>query len=212
MFASRAAAGRILASALHVDPDRSLHVFAVSRDGIAVAVHVAAAFGANVDVVCTRHSAVAVALEGCRSVVDLERVIQLGLHAADVSAELVELEAQTARTVAVFRGHRPFPTVYNHHVVVVDDGLTPPRVLVAAANRMRALGAGHVTVAVPVCSSTGLRTLATACDDVVCLAEGDRPSMYDEANPVGELEALALLDRSRLAASRIRSGARTITI
>lgn len=212
MFASRAAAGRSLAVALHVDPDRALHVFAVSREGIAIAVHVAAPFGANVDIICARYSAVSIAVEGCRSYVELDRVIELGLHAADVSAELAELEAQIARAMSVFRGQRPLPSIYDHHVVLVDDGSTPARVLAAVARRLRALGAARVTVAVPVCSPASVQALSNASDDVVCLVEGVRRSAYDEAEPVGELEALALLDRSRLAASRVRFSARTITI
>lgn len=213
MFASRAAAGRALAQSLEADSERTLHVFAVSRDGIAIAVHVAAPFGAEVDVVCARYNAVAVAIEGCRPFVELDRVIELGLHASDVSADLALLQSELARVVSVFRGQRPFPSVHDRHVVVVDDGLAPSRLIVAAAQRMRVLGAGRVTVALPVSSRTALRALAHACDDIVCLTEGNRRgSAYPDTDTIGDIEALTLLDRSRLAASLVRSSARTITL
>ena len=214
MFASRAAAGRALASELRPDGDRTLQILAVSREGIAVGVHIAAAFGADIDLICTRHSAVAVVIEGCRPYVELDRVIQLGLHAADVDAQLVELQRQLDRALEVFRWQRPFPTVYDRHVVLVDDGATPTRVVAAAAKRLRALGVGRTTIALPVCSVPALGVFSRVADHVLCLEEADQRGgafSYADADSVGELEALTLLGRSRLAASRVRFSTRTIT-
>ena len=53
MFATRAAAGRALASQVKPDADRTLQVLAVSREGIAVGVHVAAALGADISRMAT---------------------------------------------------------------------------------------------------------------------------------------------------------------
>ncbi len=211
MFASRAAAGRALAAQLKPDEDRTLQVLAISREGIAVGVHVAAALGADIDLICARYSAIAVMLEGCRPYVELERVMQLGLHAADVNADLDDLKRQLDRTLEVFRGQRPFPHVYDRHVILVDDGATPTRVLLAATKWLRALGVGRSTVALPVCSLPALRALSAIANNVICLEEADRRGAYADADPVGELEALTLLGRSRLAASRVRFSTRTIT-
>jgi putative phosphoribosyl transferase len=215
MFPSRAAAGRALANALPLDADRTLRVVAVSREGVAVGVHVAAAFGVDLSLICARYSAVAIALEGCRAYVELERVIELRMHAADVTADLAELQGQLDHAVSIFRGNRPFPAVYDHHVVLVDDGVTPARVLGAAAKHLRALGAGRVTIAMPVGPASIVAALEKAADDVVCLEQADRRGVsfsYAEAEPVGDLEALALLGRSRLAASHVRFSSRTITL
>lgn len=214
MFATRAAAGRALANEIKPDADRTLLVLAVSREGIAVGVHVAAALGADIDLVCVRYSEIAVFIEGCRPYVELDRVIQLGLHAADVSADLENLERQLQRALEVFRGQRPFPHVYDRHVILVDDGATPTRVLLAAAKWLRALGVGRSTIALPACSLSALQALSAVANDVICLEEADRRGVtfsYADADPVGELEALTLLDRSRLAASRVRFSTRTIT-
>jgi putative phosphoribosyl transferase len=214
MFATRAAAGRALANQLEPDADRALQVFAVSREGIAVGVHVAAALGADIDLICARYSAIAVVIEGCRPYVELDRVIELGLHAADVSAELEDLQRQLDRALEVFRGQRPFPHVYDRHVILVDDGVTPTRVLLTAAKWLRALGVGRTTVALPACPEAALDALSTVANDVICLEEADRRGVmfsYADADPVGELEALTLLGRSRLAASRVRFSTRTIT-
>jgi predicted phosphoribosyltransferase len=211
MFATRAAAGRALASQVKPDADRTLQVLAVSREGIAVGVHVAAALGADIDLICARYSAIAVLIEVCRPHVELERVMQLGLHAADVNADLEDLQRQLDRTLEVFRGQRPFPHIYGRHVILVDDGATPTRVLVAATKFLRAVGVGRSTVALPVCSLPALRALAAVADNVICLEEADRRGAYSDADPVGELEALTLLGRSRLAAARVRFSTRTIT-
>lgn len=214
MFASRAEAGRALAKQLTRDGDEALQVLAVSREGVAVGVQVAAALGADVDLICARHSAVAVVVEGCRPYVELDRVMQLGLHAADVTQDLAELQRQLERTIDVFRGQRPFPHVYDKHVVLVDDGVTPVRVMVTAAKRLHSLGARRITIAIPACSVAMARVLATVAEQVVCVEEADRRGSifsYVDANNVGELEALTLLGRSRLAASRVRFSTRTIT-
>jgi putative phosphoribosyl transferase len=215
MFSSRAAAGRALATALPLDADRSLHVVAVSREGVAVGVHVASAFGVDLTFLCARYSAVSVAIEGCRPYVELERVIELRMHAEDVTADLAELQRQLEHAISVFRGNRPVPVVYEQHVVLVDDGLTPARVLIAAAKHLRTLGAGRVTLAVPFATTSSLEAFAKTADDVVCLEEADRRGAsfsYVDAEPVGDLEALALLGRSRLAASHVRFSSRTITV
>jgi predicted phosphoribosyltransferase len=184
----------------------------VSREGIAVGAHLAAAFGADIDLICARYSNIAIAVEGCRPYVELERVVQLGLHAANVTEELADLSRQLDRTIEVFRGQRPFPNLYDKHVVLVDDGATPARVMVAAAKHVRAIGAGRVTIAIPACSDATLRALEPAADEIIRLEEAERRGdLYGDAATVGELEALTILGRSRLAASRVRFSTRTVT-
>jgi predicted phosphoribosyltransferase len=208
MFASRAAAGRALAKHIDVDRDRRLQTLALSRDAIGVAAHVAACFGAEIEVLCTKHSAIAAVVEGARPRVDLERVIELGLHASDVTAHLIDLRAAIARMIELYRGARPFPNIYDRHVLIVDDGFTPAHVLAEAVAHLRALGAGRMTIALPACSSTTLELLRGTADDVACIAEAAPRGVaftYADTDSLGDVEALTLLARSRLAAARVRS-------
>jgi putative phosphoribosyl transferase len=182
-----------------------MQVLALSRDGIAVAANVAAAFGAPIDILCIKCSTIATAIEGCRARVDIERVLELGLHASEVTEHLRQLDTDIERMLALFRGHRPFPTLHERHVVLVDDVLS--RAFIPAAQHVRELGAGRITFAVPLSTPSTLREVADMTDEVVCIAEPDRRGLeysYSDAQHIGDLEALALLERSRLAGARVR--------
>ena len=178
MLPTRASAGRFLAATVQPDPDRDVLVLAISREGLAVAAQVAAALGAEIELLCTKHSSIALAVDGVRPYVYLDRVSELGLHAPDVTEHLQHLSADLDRAITLFRGHRPFPSLYDRHVILVDDGSAPARVLDAIVQHLHVLGAGRVTLAVE--AST-------------------------ETERVGDIEALALLERARHAAQPLRA-------
>jgi predicted phosphoribosyltransferase len=211
MFASRAAAGRALARLVHTDADRQVQVLAVSRDGIAVAAHIAAAFGADLEILCARRSSIAIVVEDNRPHVELDRVVELGLHAVEVKDHLEQLRAAVDQDIALYRGHRPLPPLYDCHVIVVDDGSAPAPVLLSAVRCVRERGAAQITVAVPACALETLQRLADVADDVVCIDQADpRGSMfsYADTDSISDVEALTLLGRTRLAAARVRALAR----
>jgi predicted phosphoribosyltransferase len=180
-FADRHDAGRQLAARL-TDParapavplDAGALVLGLPRGGVLVAAPVAAALGAELDVVAVRKLGVpgrpelamgAIAAVG-GTVVDVgvdEVLARVDPEAAAAvrRAELAELH----RRGAAYRGDRPPPAVAGRTVVLVDDGLATGATMRAATAAVRGAGPAAVVVAVPVCAAG----VALDADAVVCL-------------------------------------------
>jgi predicted phosphoribosyltransferase len=184
-FADRHDAGRQLAARL-TDPARTSTVplgagalvLGLPRGGVLVAAPVAAALGAELDVVAVRKlglpgrpelamgaiAAVGEEVEAVRSDDVLARVPVDDDAAAEVQRdELTELH----RRRAAYRGDRPPPAVAGRTVVLVDDGLATGATMRAALAAVRGAGPAAVVVAVPVGSVGACAALAV--EEVVCL-------------------------------------------
>jgi predicted phosphoribosyltransferase len=184
--------GRLLAAEpgrLFADPDPGEPapagppvVLALPRGGVPVAVGVARALGAPLDVVVVRKVGVpgqpevgagAVAEDG---VVLLDEALldRIGLTPADLAPRVAAEQAELARRVELYRrGSVPVPLT-GRTAVVVDDGLARGVTALAAVRAVRARGAAAVVVAVPVASYEGVQRVAAECDGVVCPAVLDR--------------------------------------
>jgi putative phosphoribosyl transferase len=167
-FADRRDAGRQLAArltdagragAVPLGPDAL--VLGLPRGGVLVAVEVAAALGAELDVVAVRKlglpgrpelamgalAAVGDTVESVRSEAVLASVTVDAAAADEVRrAELAELR----RRQQAYRGDRPPPDLAGRTVVLVDDGLATGSTARAALTAVRGAGAAAVVVAVPV--------------------------------------------------------------
>lgn len=146
---TRASVGRQLAIELYRHANTNALVLGIPRGGVPIAVHVAMALHAELDVLVALETAIAVYVEGMRPVIDLERVVELGLHAWDVDREIQEQTFSLDFHVELFRGHRPFPRVTNRTVILVDDGTTSQRLLAAATALLHARGAESLVLARP---------------------------------------------------------------
>ncbi len=184
-FADRHDAGRQLAAHL-TDPARvpavplgpAALVLGLPRGGVLVAAPVAAALGADLDVLAVRKlglpgrpelamgalAAVGEEVERVRSDDVLAGVdVDDEAAAAVYRAELAELH----RRRSAYRGDRPPPVVAGRTVVLVDDGLATGATMRAALAAVRRSGPAAVVVAVPV-GSVGAGA-GLAADEVVCL-------------------------------------------
>ncbi|HEY0359707.1 MAG TPA: phosphoribosyltransferase family protein [Mycobacteriales bacterium] len=180
-------------------------VLALPRGGVPVAVGVARALGAPLDVVVVRKvglpgqpevGAGAVTEDG---VVLLDEVLldRVRLTVADLEPFVAAERAELARRVESYRrGGSPVPLA-GRTAVVVDDGLARGVTALAAVRAVRARGAGAVVVAVPVASREGVRRVEPECDAVVCPAVLDRfgavGRYYRDFAQVSDDEVRALL-------------------
>jgi putative phosphoribosyl transferase len=176
-FRDRVDAGRQLARALLHHRGTDALVLGLPRGGVPVAAEVAAALGAELDVLVVRKLGVpgheelamgAVAGGGLRVLND-EVLSRLDLPAAVVD----EVTARAARVVAErersYRGDRPPPVLRGRRVVLVDDGLATGATMRVAVRAVSGAGASPVAVAVPVAPAPACEALRSMADEVLCL-------------------------------------------
>jgi putative phosphoribosyl transferase len=176
-FADRADAGRQLAARLGHLRGEPVVVLGLPRGGVPVALEVARALGAPLDVIVVRKLGVpfqpelgmgAVGEDGVR-VINRE-VVQTVRVPPD---ELVEVQAREQAQVdaraARYRMHRPREPLAGRTVVVVDDGIATGSTARAACLVARAHGAARVVLAVPVAPRGWQARIAGAADELVCV-------------------------------------------
>lgn len=206
-FADRAAAGRQLAAELagHAYPDPV--VLALPRGGVPVALEIARALGAPLDLVLARkigvpgqpEVAAGAVVDGDdpQIVVNPEVLRAAGLTESDVHAlARTELDVIRRRR-ATYLADRPSVPLEGRTAIVVDDGIATGatmRVALRAVDRRRP---ARTVLAVPVAPPRTLAAMQAAADDVVCLlaprsfyAVGE---FYDDFHQVSDRDVVALL-------------------
>ena len=176
-FRDRTDAGRQLALAVQRLGLERPFVLGLTRGGVPVALEVARALKADLDVLVVRkigapgfpeYAAGALA-EGGIVWVNPEAVGALGATEEEI-ARLADAERlEVGRRVRAFRGDRPAPDLSGRAVVVVDDGVATGSTAHAAARAARALGAARVVLAAPVIAAQSAPELREEYDEVVAL-------------------------------------------
>ncbi len=174
-FRDRADAGRALAARLGHLRAADPVVVGLPRGGVPVAAEVAAALGAQLDVVLVRkigapdREELAVGAIGEDGVTVRNDAVlrELGLSWDDLADRIERERDEIRRRAAVLRsGARP--QLRGRTVILVDDGIATGATVVAALRVLRDLGASHVVLAVPVAQPDSLAALAPHADEVVC--------------------------------------------
>ncbi|MCX5412534.1 phosphoribosyltransferase family protein [Streptomyces sp. NBC_00059] len=188
LFTDRTDAGRRLAAALRHLERRDPVVLGLPRGGVPVAYEVAQALGAPLDVIVVRKLGVpyhpelgfgAIGEGGVRVISD-EIVRHAGVREKDLAAVERTEEAELVRRAGAYRKGRPRLPLRGRSVIVVDDGIATGATARAACRVVRAQGAAHVVLAVPVASPDVVARLRKDVDEVVCLST---PSLF---SAVGE--------------------------
>ncbi|MCJ0904740.1 phosphoribosyltransferase [Rhodococcus sp. ARC_M6] len=175
-YRDRFAAGRTLSGWL--DPAR-LHdpvILGLPRGGVPVAVEVAAALHAPLDIIVVRklgsprNPELALGAIGEGDV----RVLNHDVIAAErVSPETLRRIERTERTelqrrAQVLRNRRTPLSLVGRTAVIVDDGMATGASAAVASQCAREQGAAGVIVAVPIASPEAMRLLENLTDAVVC--------------------------------------------
>ncbi|MEV7592574.1 phosphoribosyltransferase [Streptomyces sp. NPDC089922] len=212
LFPHRAGAGERLAAALrHLEGERPV-VLGLPRGGVPVAFRVARALGAPLDVIVVRKLGVphhrelgfgAIGEGGVR-VISEDIVRTSRLTPQDLEAVERAEQTELARRARAFRGDRPRVALDGRTVIVVDDGIATGATAVAACQVVRAQGAAHVVLAVPVAPPDAVARLGEAADEVVCLsapaafrAVGE---WYEDFSQTSDEEVVTLLARAAASA------------
>ncbi|MFJ8166927.1 phosphoribosyltransferase family protein [Streptomyces sp. NPDC094473] len=208
LFTDRTDAGRQLAEALRHLERRDPVVLGLPRGGVPVAYEVARALGAPLDVIVVRKLGVpyrpelgfgAIGEGGARVISD-EIVRHAGVREKDLEAVERAEEAELLRRAQTYREGRPRLPLEGRTVVVVDDGIATGATARAACQVVRAQGASHVVLAVPVASPDVAARLREDVDEVVCLSTPHFFSAvgewYRDFSQTSDEEVVSLLARA----------------
>lgn len=215
-FRNRDEAGARLAAALSGVALTDPVVLALPRGGVPVAVPVADALGAPLDVILVRkigmpgHEELAAGaiVDGDAPVVVFnDEVLRLSGLTEDAFTETIaekqqEIEDRRAR---YFGPRAPVP-VAGRSAIVVDDGIATGMTVEAALRALRARGPAEIVLAVPVAPPDTLKRLQPLVDRIVVL-ETPRPfyavgAHYTRFEQVSDAEVVAALERARTPARK----------
>lgn len=206
-FSDRASAGRTLAEALAGRVLERPLVLALPRGGIPLAVEVATALGAELDLLLVRkigvpgqdELAMAAVVEGDPpELVRNDSVIRFVRGADDYLAQQYGAKrTELADRRRAYLGDRPHVPVAGRTVVLVDDGLATGTTARAAIRALRRQGAARIVLAVPVAPADTVDEMRGEADDVVCLhAARDFRGVggfYQDFHQLSDDEAVAML-------------------
>jgi putative phosphoribosyl transferase len=196
-------------------------VFAIPRGGVAVAVGVARALDAPLDVLMVRkigHPAApelglgAIAEDGSGGAAepyfDAEMLSRVGLTKDDLAPVVARERAELARRVAVYGGisrarlREPATPdgagdLAGRVVIVVDDGLATGVTARAALRAVRARGAARTVLAVPVAAAAAVSDMEKETGEVVTLVTSRRfrsvGEWYADFGQLADADVLTLL-------------------
>ena len=202
-FHDRTDGGRQLASLLTPHADRhDVVVLALPRGGVPVAVEVARALGAPLDIFVVRKLGVpghpelamgAIATGGVQVLND-DVIDELDIPRALVEQATVRERLELERRDRLYRGDRPAPLLTGRTVIVIDDGVATGSTMEAAVSALRQHNPSRIIVAVPIGAAEACLRLKKVADDVVC-AHTPTPfdavgRWYERFDQVGDEEVI----------------------
>jgi putative phosphoribosyl transferase len=207
-FRDRTEAGRILSDYLIIYQDHpKLLVLGLPRGGIPVAVEVAHALRAPVDVFLSRKLAVpnqpdrnmgAIASGGIQ-VLDENLIREEKISSAMIETVIDHELGELRRRERMYRGLRPMAEVAGRTVILIDDGLTTGNTMRTAIMALRQSSPERIVVAAPVSSQKTFDALSREADEVVCaltpepLHSVDR--WYRDYSPIMDRDIRELLEQ-----------------
>lgn len=210
-FSDRADAGRRLGEALADRIDGDIVVYAIPRGGVPVALEVARALEAPLDLALARkigapgnpEVALAAVIDGShpRTVINEDIVRLTGVSPAWLDEARLSALAELERRRGLYFEGRVRVDPAGHVAVLVDDGLATGATARAAIAGLRAQGARRIVLAVPVAPRPLAEAFRDQVDDFVCLVEPDPfrsvGEAYRDFHQVDDAEVIACLAEAR---------------
>jgi len=175
IFENRHDAGRRLAAELRDYNDQSVLVLAIPNGGVPVALEVASALEADLDLVISRKIPMplnpeagfgAIADDGT-VILNEEAVKRIGLSRQQIEYEASKVRAAIKQRSILYRGDRPLVRVSGRTVIIIDDGLASGFTMMAAVGSVRHRRPKEIVVAVPCASATAVNQVEGVADKVI---------------------------------------------
>ena len=161
-------------------------VLAVPNGGVPVALEVALALNAELDLVICHKLTLSLNPEGSLGAIADDGTVILneaamkrtGLSRQQVEHEASRVRAEIKKQSLLYKSDRPLVRVSNRTAIIVDDGLASGYTTLAAIQSVRNRRAKEVIVAVPVAPARTLKEVAKVADRVVTYATGVMLQFY----------------------------------
>jgi predicted phosphoribosyltransferase len=186
IFETRHDAGRRLAVELRAYSDQSAVVLAIPNGGVPVALEVASALKADLDLIISRKIPLSLNPEGGLGaatddgtvIINEEALRRIGLNRQQVEYEASRVRAEIKQRSLLYKGDQPLVRVAGKTVIVIDDGLASGFTMMAAVESARHRRPKEVIVAVPVASALAVKQVEKVADRVITCFTGFMPKFY----------------------------------
>jgi putative phosphoribosyl transferase len=186
IFENRYDAGRKLAEKLAEYANQSVIVLGIPNGGVAVALGVALALGADFDLVISRKIPLPLSPEGGfgsvtddgTTILNEEMVKNAGLSQQQINYQVSQVRADIRDRSLLYHRDRPPLAIGGRTVIIVDDGLASGYTMRAAIESIRHRKPEKIIAAVPVGPEPVVKELQEVADKVVTCAVGSTPRFY----------------------------------
>jgi putative phosphoribosyl transferase len=186
LFKNRRDAGQKLAAELTGFSDQKTVVLAIPNGGIPLAMEVADALQAELDIVVCRKLALptnpegglgAVADDGT-SIINQDIITRDGISQEQLEYEINQVKANIKQRCFKYRGEKLPPRLTGKSAIIVDDGLASGITMAVAVASVKHRFPREIAVAVPVASTTGYNRIKSVASRVVSCAIASTPKFY----------------------------------
>lgn len=186
IFENRYDAGRQLAARLVDYHGQPVVVMAIPNGGLPVALGIALALEADLDLVISRKVPLPLSPEGGFGAVTDDGTIILnddmvkktGLSQQQINYQVSQVRADIRQRSLLYNRDRPLAVVSGKVVIIVDDGLASGYTMMAAIESVRHRRPREIVAAVPVGPSAALKQVEQVADKVVTCAVSSTPKFY----------------------------------
>ena len=210
IFENRQDAGRQLTEKLSGYNEQPVIVLAIPNGGVPVALEVALALDADLDLVISRKIPIPLSPEaGFGAIADDGTIIlnemvvkSIGLSRQQIEYEASKVRAEIKQRSLLYRGNRPLVSVNGKTVIIIDDGLASGFTMLAAVESVRRRRPKEIIVAVPAASAIALKQIERVADKVVTCITGYMPrfavaDFYRHWYDLGDDEVVRYLNQWR---------------
>ena len=205
-FADRAEAGRNLAPLLAARGFDRPVIFALTRGGVPVALPIAKALGAPLDLLLVRKlgvpwqpelgfGAIAEGLE--EPMLNQEIIAHTDLTDNLIAPVLAAEKQELARRAVLYLKGRKRLDPKGRNVILVDDGLAMGFTARAALQALRQRGAARLVLAVPIAAPESIATLKDVADEIIAVEtedfHGGISASYVDFHQISDAEMLGML-------------------
>lgn len=206
-YVDREEAGRVLAYELQTRKlENTPLVLAIPNGGLAVAIPIAQALGAKLDLLIVRKLQIPYNPEaGFGAITSLGTIIfnkplvaRIGLNQDQINSVVERTRVQIDNRKQEYEGLVGHYSPEGKIVILVDDGLASGYTMLAAIQSVRTLTPHKILVAVPTASASAVSLIRDEVDDLICPHIGSGyvfavADAYENWYDVSELEVIELL-------------------